>query len=232
MIDSTWASRAEYYLETLCAVTPNRRTGSPGNREATRFFAQTVGAWGYDLDTTEFPCLDFESDGASLVCEDDRFDVRVSPFSLGCDVSAELVTASTSEELEHLACSGKILLMKGPLCAEQLMPKNFVFYNPDHHKRIYALLEEKQPAAIVTATAKNPALVGAICPFPMIEDGDFDIPSAYCTEDTGEQIAGMAGEVCHMIVRARRIPSSASNVIARKRSDAPARIAVTAHIDA
>ena len=35
--DST--AKARSYLETLCSVKPNRRTGSPGNREATAFVA-------------------------------------------------------------------------------------------------------------------------------------------------------------------------------------------------
>ena len=52
--------------------------------------------------------------------------------------------------------------MLGDICAEQLMPKNFVFYNPDHHKRIYAFLEEKMPAAIITATERKPEMVGAL----------------------------------------------------------------------
>jgi len=64
-------------------------------------------------------------------------------------------------------------LLKGAICAEQLMPKNFVFYNPDHHKRIYALLEKKKPAGIIAATEKKPEMVGALYPFPLIVDGDF-----------------------------------------------------------
>jgi aminopeptidase YwaD len=42
-----YASRARLYLETLCGVKPNRRTGSAGNREATDFFADTVRPYGY-----------------------------------------------------------------------------------------------------------------------------------------------------------------------------------------
>jgi aminopeptidase YwaD len=224
--------KAKEYLDTLCSVKPNRRTGSPGNRKATDFFASLVKKWDYTVDTTPFPCLDYESGKISLVCQDLAYDVHVSQFSPGCDVTTKLVTVSTVEELESCLCRGKILLMHGAICAEQLMPKNFVFYNPDHHKRIYALLEEKQPAAIITATEKNPELVGALYPFPLIEDGDFDIPSVFCSDIVGREILAKTGEVFQLLIEARRIPSTACNIIATNNRMAPRKIVVSAHIDA
>ena len=160
------------------------------------------------------------------------FPVHVSQFSPGCNVTSKLVTVSTVEELESCRCRGKILLMHGVICAEQLMPKNFVFYNSDHHKRIYALLEEKQPVAIITVTEKRPELVGAIYPFPLIEDGDFDIPSVFCSDVVGREILSKTGEVFQLSIEARRIPATACNVIARKNQAAPQKIVVSAHIDA
>ena len=227
-----YLQKASEYLETLCRVKPNRRTGSKGNRDATDFFYETIKPWGYKVNTTPFTCLDFESGLVSLVSNGDSFDVHISPYSLGCDITAELVTVSTILELEKCHCAGKILLMKGEICAEQLMPKNFVFYNPEGHKRIYAILDEKQPAAIITATARKPELVGALYPFPLIEDGDFDISSVYCTDVIGEEIAANPYHKFHLIAQAERIPTTACNVIARKNPDAGGKIIFCAHIDA
>ena len=227
-----YLSKAKTYLSTLCSVKPNRRVGSPGNRAATDFFARTVKPWGYTIDTTPFSCLDYAGGESSLLCEGRSFEIHTSPFSLGCNVTAALETVSTIDELEKCACKGKILLMKGALCAEQLMPKNFVFYNPDHHKRIYALLEEKQPAVIITATGKKPELVGALYPFPLICDGDFDIPSVYCTDTVGNELATQTGETFSLRIKARRIPATACNVIALKNPDSKKKIIVCAHIDA
>jgi len=224
--------RAEEYLLQLCSVKPNRRTGSPGNRAATDYVASIMSPWGYVLDTAPFDCLDFESGGALVVCGDRTFELRVSPYTLGCDAEAKIVVASTLEELEGLPCQGRILLMRGEICVEQLMPKNFVFYNPDHHKHIYGVLETKRPAAIITATGRSPGLVGAMYPFPLFEDGDFDIPSAFCTDVLGEDIARLAGETCHLVIAAKRIPAKACNVIARKNLDADRKIVISAHIDA
>ncbi len=121
---------------------PNRRTGSSGNREATDFFADNIRLHGYEIDVTPFQCLDYICNGVALTNDEKAFEVYASPYTLGCDVSAELITVPTLEELKSINCKGKILLMKGMICSEQLMPKNFVFYNPEHHQKIIALLEE------------------------------------------------------------------------------------------
>ena len=232
MNTNDYSTKAKDYLNTLCSVTPNRRVGSLGNRAATDFFAQKVSSWGYLVDAAPFKCLDYESKEPSLTYKDRLLAVKISPYSLGCDAHAELVVASTINELETCDCHSKILLLRGEICAEQLMPKNFVFYNPDHHKRIYALLEEKQPKAIITATSKNPQMVGNIYPFPLINDGDFDIPSVYCTDIVGQEIAAKAGEKFKLKADAKRIPTTARNIIARKNPDTQKKITLCAHIDA
>jgi len=231
-MDSAYVAKAEGYIETFCNVNPNRRVGSAGNKAATDFFKEKAQAFGYSVDTTPFKCLDYLSKKPQLTCQGKSFDVKISPYSLGCEVTSQLMVASTVEELEKSSCTSKILLLKGEICAEQLMPKNFVFYNPDHHKRIYALLEEKQPKAIVTATSKNPQMVGNIYPFPLINDGDFDISSVYCTDIVGEKIAAKAGEKFKIKAEAKRIPTTACNVVARKNLQAQNKITICAHIDA
>lgn len=224
--------RAKQYIEFLCGVKPHRRTGSPGNRAATDYFARTVRAWGGTIDATPFPCLDHNSGAASLAGPGGAHAVYISPYALGCAVTARLVAVATPEELASCCCRGEILLLRGELCAEPLMPKNFTFYNPDHHKKIYALLEEKQPAAIITATEKNLHMIGNIYPFPLIEDGDFNIPVAYCTDLTGAALAAQAGAMFTLKMTAERIPATACNVIVRRQPAAKRKILVCAHIDA
>ena len=228
--DLTQNARA--YLDTLCACQPSRSVGSPGNKEATGFVARTFGQFGYTIDTTPFECLDFESGASSLKCGGESYDLYSSPYSPGYAGSGKLVAASTLGELKKARCKGKILLLKGELCEEQLMPKDYPFYYPDHHRALHKLLERKQPAAIITATGKNPAMVGGMYPYPMIEDGNFDIPSAYCTDVLGEEIAAHAGKMVNLIIDARRIPSTACNVIAVKNPETAKKVVVTAHVDA
>ncbi len=227
-----FVEKAKKYIETLCSVTPNRRTGSPGNRSAIQFFSRMTSSWDYEVDTTPFACLDYEEGSAALKSGKDSFEVFISPYSNGCHVTSSLVTVEAVAELEKIECKGKILLMKDQICSEQLMPKNFVFYNPDQHKHIYALLEAKMPSAIVTATSRKPEQVGALYPYPLIEDGDFNIPVIFCTDVVGESIAKKSGQVVSLSAEGKRIPTTASNVIVSTHHSTDQKIVVCAHIDA
>jgi aminopeptidase YwaD len=179
-----------------------------------------------------FECLDHICGGARLTHEEEAFEVYASPYTLGCQVLAELIAVSTGEELESTPCEGKILLLRGAVCSEQLMPKGFVFYNPEHHQKILALLESRRPAGIIAATERIPEQVGALYPFPLIVDGDFDIPNAYCRDTVGDVLAARQGDPFRLKIDARRLPSSATNIIARLNAGAAGKLVITAHIDA
>jgi len=219
------------WLENLCLKISDRSVGSGGNREATRFFEAEAKLRGWKTEMPEFDAIDWRDGGASLLCGKREFFVSVSPYSPGFSGEAELVTASTVEELEKADARGKILLVHGDLAREQLMPKNFVFYNPDEHKRIIELLENSGVEAIICATGRNAALAGGVYPFPLIEDGDFNIPSVYMTEEEGSELVGYAGSTVSLISESERIPGKGYNVICRKGPDNSERIVVTAHID-
>ncbi|HZD55392.1 MAG TPA: hypothetical protein VE136_01615, partial [Anaerolineales bacterium] len=207
---------AAQYLRKLCLEIPSRRVGSRGNQAATDFFERTIASFGFKTESPSFDCIDWTTEGAGLAANGGEFKIFASPYSLGCRTGAPLVVVSSLPELEVAEAAGKILLLQGDLTKEQLMPKNFPFYNPEHHKQIIHLLEAKQPAAIVAATSRDVEMAGAVYPFPLIEDGDFDIPSVYMTEEEGQRLAGYAGKQVTLESRARRIPSTGCNVIARK----------------
>ncbi len=226
------SERAGTYLRRLCVEIPNRRVGNEGNRAATDFFASKVASFGFKTESPAFDCIDWTSGGAHLTVDGTAFEAFVSPYSLGCQVSAPLVIASTVEELEAADATDKIILLRGDLAKEQLMPKNFTFYNPDRHKKIIRLLETKNPQAIIAATSRDAAVAGAVYPFPLIEDGDFDIPSVYMTDVEGKGLVERAGEGASLEIKAERSPARGCNVIARKGADPNRRAVLFAHIDA
>jgi aminopeptidase YwaD len=232
---SALIEKGQTYLEKLCLEIPDRRVGSDGNRAATAYFAGVIAKFGFQTESLEFDCLDWvHQGGAQLTAQGEPFEALVSPYSLGCRLSAPLVVASTVEELAALELSDQIVLLRGEIAKEQLMPKKFPFYNPEHHQRIIQLLETKQPRAIIAATSRNPELAGGLYPFPLIEDGDFDIPSVYMKEEEGDRLARFpyAGQQVSLEIRARRIPAKGCNVVARTGSDPTRRVVVCAHIDA
>ncbi len=238
---SKLAERAADHLHFLCVHLPTRAVGSQGNRDATTYAAGVCRQAGWEVETPTFQCMAWDETGADLCAGSASFEILPSPYSLPAQVSAPLVVLSSIESLEATSLTGKIVLLRGDLAREQLAPKHFPWWNPEEHQRIIAALEKATPLAILAATTRNPETAGAVYPFPLIEDGDFDIPSAYMTEDEGQKLAVYAGRKLDLEIRARRTFSEGCNVLARKggagldagaRATGSGRTIVTAHIDA
>ncbi len=219
------------HLRQLCTHYPHRSTGSQGNIHATDYFAGISKESGFDVNRQEFDCLDWQTDQVYLTSSDTTFRALPSPWSLGCDRQAELLAISNVQMLKDAVLKEKIVLLHGEIAEEQLMPKNFVFYNPEKHRKIIKLLEEKNPLAIITATEKNPELAGAIYPFPLFEDGDFNIPSVYMTAEEGKRLLKEAGKRVKLTFSATRIPAKGCNILASKGNPSAKKVVVSAHID-
>lgn len=224
--------KSQSYLKKLCEEIPERSVGSEGNRMATHFFKDEISSFGWDTEIQEFEAIDWKDGAASLQAYGSSFEVFVSPYSHGCETEEQLISISSIEELEQIDIKGKIVLLYGEIAQEQLMPKNFVFYNPEKHQQIISLLEKGKPIAIICATGRNASLAGGVYPFPLIEDGDFYIPSVYMTEDEGSKLLPYAGKTIVLKSISSRIPGKGYNVIAIKGKQLNRRIVITAHIDA
>ena len=231
-MNKTPVQKASGYLKTLCIETGNRSVGSPGNVDATHFFEKTISSLGWEIEKHELDVMDWDCGKAVVSSADRSFPALASPYSRGCHVEAELVCISSVRDLEMSRPEGKIVLLHGEIAREQIMPKNFVFYNPESHRHIVSLLEQKQPAAIICATGHNPVLAGGVYPFPLIEDGDFDIPSVYMKDTEGESLVHLEGNIVKVDSSAKRIQSKAYNLSAFKGNRSAKRIVITAHIDA
>lgn len=220
------------YLNKLCIDIPERSVGSAGNRAATSYFENVISSLGWTTKLQEFEAMDWIDGGASLSCGEVDFQVFTSPYSLGCQTEGTLICISSLDQLENAELTGKLVLLHGEIAREQLMPKGFVFYNPEEHQHIVASLERGAPRGIVCATGRNASLAGGVYPFPLIEDGDFDIPSVYMTEEEGLRLLEYAGETVILNSDSRRVQGAGCNVIACKGRDPQGRIVITAHIDA
>ncbi len=224
-------NKLESYLDYLCNQVSNRHVGSEGNHQATKYFEKVISSFGFKTSSPPFDCIDWEFGAVLLEVGGKKWNAHVSPYSLPCDIEAELVPVSNIDELENGDITSKIVLLHGDIAREQILPKNYVFYNPEEHQIIHRILEEKQPAALICATGKNPQLAGSMYPFPMFEDGDFDIPSVYMKDVEGKELLNFAGDEIHLSFESKRIPATGCNVIASKGSDQSNKILVFAHID-
>ncbi|MCD8509327.1 MAG: M28 family peptidase [Bacillus sp. (in: Bacteria)] len=186
---------------------------------------------GYMVEMPEFDCIDWDYGGCFLSINKQSVEAYISPYSLPCHVEGPLSIASSMDELKQKDFSGKIAVLHGELCQEQLMPKNFSFYIKDRHKQIIDLLERKKPMAIVAIISNN-SQIGKDKPrFPLIEDGDFQIPSVYLTESEGKKILHQPNGNLKLIIDSTRVATKGCNVIGYKKGTSRERLVFSAHID-
>ncbi len=224
---------SESITEHLRVLTsyPDRHVGGPGNNAATAYFAEVAGRCGFAVSRTRFECMEWEFGKARVTAGGEVFSAEVGPYSIACNETAPLIAVTTVEELETHDVAGRVVLIHGALASGQLMPRNFTFYNPEEHRRVYRALDANPPAAIIAATGTDPSLVGGQYPFPLFEDGDLDIPNLYLKDVDGERLLAHVGSPVHVVIDSTRVPASAEHVVAVRRGDAPGRILVTGHID-
>lgn len=214
----------KYHIYQLCLNIGERPTGSVANHRAENYIKQVFMRNEFQVNLQEFNCINWEKSKTSLKVGDAEIQVEPSPYSLPCDVQANIEVIENIFQLEKAHLARKIPLLRGELSQEPLMPKNFRFYNPEHHQKIINLLEEKNPAAILTRSLNDKHLV------PVFEDGDFDIPSAVISRND-EDIILQGNLPIHLKINSRRKKAKAANVIARKNQTGQNKFVVTAHFD-
>ena len=230
MSNTELTERAHMHLQRLCAHLPHRAVGSAYNQQATDYFATVLRSLGWEARTPGFECIDWTHGEVSLRAGGEAYTAHPSPYTLGCDLTAPLVVADTLDALRTLDLRGKIALLRNELTRSQLAPKDYPFYSIEEHSEIIRLLEEGGAAAVIAATGKDLAMVGNLYPFPIFEDGNFNVPSAFIKDVDGERLGQYAGEQVELIIPAERIPSSGVNVVAQKGGSQGRRV-VCAHID-
>lgn len=218
-------------LQKLTVEIENRHPGSIGNKQAAAYIRSRFEGNGLDIKTQTFDCIDWEKGSVDLRIGEGILKANISPYSMPCDIEANFVVLRDVEELKTTDLKGRIAVLTGELSKEQYMPKSFEFYNPEHHREVIRILEEKSPEALVCITSKNPEMAGAVYPFPLFDDGDFDIPSVYLTEEEGQKILERENQWIQLEIRSKRIPSGGMNVIGIINKGQTERIVIVAHLD-
>jgi len=225
--------RAKKHLHFLCEELDDRSVGSRGNLASSLYFKKILEENNWQTISQRFEAIDWLDKGATIDIDSTTFAATPSPYSNPCNVDkAPVAIISTVDQLKPDGSKGKVLILKGELCKEQLMPKNFVFYNPDHHKQIIHSLEQSGACALIFIVEQSGFYEGGIYPFPIIEDGDFEIPSVFISEAVGEKLLAHKPKTVSLISDTRKIPSKGYNVIGRKGRLNKKKIVITAHIDA
>ena len=208
-----------------------RPVGSKNNMDILLYLENLMVKMGYDIKKLPFTCTTCETGEACLTLNDRKIEIQASPFSQPFEGSGRLVFAKNLEELEKADCQNCILIVGGELAATPLQPKEYPFYYPDEHKYLIELFERKRPAAIIAATGKH-ALCG-LQPFPLFEDGNFLIPSAYVPEVMFEELQGNDKEgTARVSIQTKNKQQNSYQLVAQKRNKSNhGRILVCAHMD-
>ena len=214
----------KHHIDELSINIGERPTGSAANRQAEDYIKQVFTQNKFQVTLQKFDCLDWEKDEATLNTGNTQTYVEPSPYSLPCNVQASIKVVENMFQLEQADLAGKIAVLCGELTQEPLMPKNFRFYNPEHHQKIISLLEEKAPEAILTTSLNDKHLL------PVFEDGDFDIPSAVFSKNDRDKIINSNLSI-HLRINSKRKKTTSANVIARKGLAGQSKFVITAHFD-
>ncbi|MGB5656158.1 MAG: M28 family peptidase [Acidimicrobiia bacterium] len=222
-----WASEI---VTCLCSVVPDRRPGSPGNSRATAYVADQLSHMDWPVEQPEFACVDWRTDGGSLTVGGRSIDVPPSPYGCGVSAVGPLRILRNREDLQRQDLGGAVVVLDGGLASEPLTPKAYPFYGSDEHAALIGALESAAPAAVIAITGRYPALCGALDPFPLIEDGDFAIPTGNIRPDESAHVLASDGEPSEVELRSERWTATARNIVAT-RGCRSARLTVAAHID-
>ena len=214
--------RIERHLNVLCNEIGARPTGSKANQKAVEYVCGEFERAGLGVLKQEFDCMDWAENGGALIVGGQAIPTVPAPFSLPCNVQGELLCIHTLDELRTATISGKIVLLCDALASEPLMPKSFVFWNPDEHKETISLLEHGGAQAVLTVSLSPECFV------PIIEDGDFEIPCAIILPANLPQLS--SGLSASLSLNTERRPAKAANVLATY-GKGEHKVCISAHID-
>lgn len=214
--------RIEQHLNMLCEEIGARPTGSEANQRALEYVCGEFERAGLTVLRQEFDCMDWTDNGCTLTVGGQAVPAAPAAYSHPCSVEGEILCVHTLKELRTAPIAGKIILLCDALAAEPLMPKSFVFWNPDEHKETISILEHGGVKAVLTVSLSPDSFV------PIIEDGDFEIPCAVILPEHLPQLAG--GRFASLSLNTERRPAKAANVLASFGSGNH-KICISAHLD-
>lgn len=216
------AEKIEHHLKVLCEDIGARPTGSQANFAAVEYVCKEFEKYGLCVQQQAFDCMDWSHGSCRLIVCDKELPILPAPYSLPCDVQGELICVNSLSELRSAQITGKIVLLGNALASEPLMPKSFVFWNPEEHKEIISLLETGDPLAVLTVSLSQETFV------PVIEDGDFERPCGIILPKSIPLLYN--GVIVSLKINAVRKPAASANVIATY-GKGEHKVCFSAHID-
>ena len=197
------------HLDVLCGQIGARPGGTPANRAAAEYIAAQMRRLGLTVELQPLACPNWHCLSESLTLDGEDLEVLANPFSPSCDVNALFVPVCTLAELEHAELGGRIALLYGELTRTPLAAKSW-FLSSEEDLRPVRLLEEKAPLAVLTVQA----LPGSTN--RLIEDWEFNLPSATLPAESGLALLTHPGGMLHLHLETAQQAGETCNVVGRR----------------
>jgi aminopeptidase YwaD len=212
------------HVKHLAVHIGSRPIGSTANLAAADYISEVFKQSSFSLERQEISCPDWTEEHTSLELNGEPLEASANTFSPSCNISAATTPVGTPAELDSALISGRTLVFYGDMAQTELATKGGIYVS-ERDRRIIQLLEERQPAGIITI---NPTLHAR---WRLIEDFDLEIPSVTVSAHSGLKLLKNPGAIVQMKIVAHRAPSHSANVLGRLQGEIPERIVICAHYD-
>ena len=225
MTDSTVEAELMTHLHKFSVELGTRMMGSPTDHAAAEYVRQVFTDAGLQVEEQRWDCPYWTCADVVLEINGQRLDTYANTFSPACDLFAPTVAIGTITELEASKLQGKVAILYGELASRMITPINYTIYNPQRDQHINALLQAKQPVALITLEPFS------LVYEPLIQDWDLPIPSVSVTHQTAIHLLEQVGQQAHIRIISQRVPSSSANIIARTGDTTYTKLVLCAHYD-
>ena len=206
----------------LCVERP---LGSKGNNDVIDLLYCAFNELGYQCIDLPFNCIVWHSDYSFIEQNNNKTTIFPSPFSKELKGNFSLKYVSTLNELQNIKEYYGILVFNNELSKNSIFPKNFPFYFPDEDKTMYEKIEKINPKGIIAISGQDP--VSGLNPFPIFEDVNFEIPTAYVSSLEGVS----ENSDITIEINSKKYKQKSKQIIFRREGLSKDIILITAHMD-
>jgi aminopeptidase YwaD len=216
-------------MNHLNQIAIERPIGTENNFRVVKYIEKFAIKSGLKSKAFTLDCYTWKKESSFIMNDSVKFEIYPSPFSLSINEDLETVLIENTKELKDKSIKNKLVILHGEIAKNPLMPKSFPLYFPEEHKLIYDLLESKQPKAVLCITDQHP--ICGLSPFPMFEDGSFNIPSAYISSKKTAHI--LPEKKLRILIQSKRQKNQSKQIIINQsiKNDTKKKIIICAHID-
>ena len=211
------------HLRVLIEEIGERPGASLNDHRAAGYITKVLAKLGWEVEEQRFSCPEWTHHSTRLMLDGDELAAATNAYSRPCDVRAIPVGAGTLAELETAELHGRLALLYGDIVPAPLSPKSW-FLLSEKEERIIQILEEKEPAAVLTVQRHRGGLER------LIEDWQFHIPSVTITPQTALALLRNPEQEAHLRIDSEETAGYSANIVARS-PKRPSTVVICAHFD-